>query len=140
MKILVLLLAMTLLFTGVAQAAGVEDSSVPESEETSVSVMTGGWTPSSDFEVTDHLKAIFEKGTEKLLGVHYTPVVYLGSQVVAGVNHAFLCQATAVYPGAAPAYVILYLYEDLQGNVSVLNVADFDIGALCTYGAETDAQ
>jgi len=35
-----------------------------------------------------------------------------------------------------PAYVIVYLYEDLQGNVSILNVADFDIGSLCTYGEE----
>lgn len=140
MKILVFLLAITLLFTGVAQAAGVEDPSVPESEEVSVPVMTGGWTPASDYQITDSLKAVFEKGTEKLLGVHYTPVVYLGSQVVAGTNHAFLCQAVTVYPGAAPAFVILYLYEDLQGNVSILNIADFDIGALCTYGAETDAQ
>ena len=34
-----------------------------------------------------------------------------------------------------PAYAIVYLYEDLQGGVSILNIADFDIGALCTYGA-----
>jgi hypothetical protein len=66
------------------------------------------------------------------------PVAYLGSQVVAGTNHAFLCQAKTAYPGmvSEPTFVMIYLCEDLQGNVSVLNIADFDIGSLCTYGAD----
>ncbi len=98
--------------------------------------MTGGWAAAADPAVTDEVKALVEKGTESLLGVNYTPVAYLGSQVVAGTNHAVLCQATVVAPDAQPKFVILYLYEDLQGAVKVLNVADFDIGALCTYGAE----
>ena len=98
--------------------------------------LSGGWTPSADPAVTEELQAVFDKGMEKLVGVNYTPAAYLGSQVVAGTNHAFLCQAAVVYPGAEPYYVIVYLYEDLQGNVSVLNIAEFDIGALCTYGAE----
>ena len=68
--------------------------------------------------------------------MNYTPVAYLGSQVVAGTNHAILCQAAAVYPDAQPYFVIVYLYEDLAGNVSILNIADFDFGSFCTYGAE----
>ena len=98
--------------------------------------MVGGWIPAADPAVTEEMNALFEKGISGLLGVKYTPVAYLGSQVVAGTNHAFLCHATVVYPNAQPEYVIVYLYEDLQGNVSVLNIADFDIGSLCTYGAE----
>ena len=98
--------------------------------------MTGGWAAAADPAVTDDVKALVEKATEGLLGVNYVPVAYLGSQVVAGTNHAVLCQATVVSPDAQPKFVILYLYEDLQGGVKVLNVADFDIGALCTYGAE----
>ena len=65
-----------------------------------------------------------------------TPVAYLGSQVVAGTNHAFLCQAVTVVPDAVPRWTVVFLYEDLQGNVSLMNIADFDFGALCTYGAE----
>ena len=98
--------------------------------------MIGGWTVAAEPEVTEAVQAMVEKGTEGLLGVNYVPVAYLGSQLVAGTNHAVLCQATVIYPNAQPKYVILYLYEDLQGNVQVLNVADFDIGAFCTYGAE----
>lgn len=98
--------------------------------------LSGGWTPAADPAVTKDLKALFEKGLDGLIGVHYTPVAYLGSQVVAGTNHAFLCQAAVVYPDAQMEYVIVYLYEDLQGNVSILNIAGFDIGSFCTYGAE----
>ena len=73
-----------------------------------------------------------------MLGVDYEPVTYLGSQVVAGRNHAILCKATVVAPNAVPSWKIVYLYEDLQGNVSILNIADFDAGSLCTYGAEAE--
>ncbi|MBR4576334.1 MAG: hypothetical protein IKO25_03955 [Clostridia bacterium] len=97
--------------------------------------MVGGWAPAESPEITEDLQKIFEKGLEGLLGVNYTPVAYLGSQVVAGTNHAFLCQATVVAPDAVPSWKIVFLYQDLQGNVSVLNIADFDFGELCTYGA-----
>ena len=103
------------------------------------SVMVGGWSPSADPTVSDELKAIFEKGTSALTGSYLIPVTYLGSQVVAGTNHAFLCQVASAYPGTIdvdPSYAIVYLYEDLQGNVSILNIADFDIGSFCTYGEE----
>ena len=63
-------------------------------------------------------------------------MAYLGSQVVAGTNHAFLCQATVVAPNAKPFWAIVYLYENPQGEVNILNIAEFDISALCTYGAE----
>ena len=98
--------------------------------------LAGGWTPSADPTVTEELKAIFDKGTETLTGASYIPVAYLGSQVVAGTNHAFLCQAVTAYPGSletAPAYAMVYLYQDLSGGVSVLSIADFDVGSLCTY-------
>jgi len=98
--------------------------------------LTGGWTPSADPAVTEELKALFEKGTEALTGMDYVPVAYLGSQVVAGTNHAFLCRAVTAYPGSLetePGYAMVYLYEDLGGGVSILSIADFDVGSLCTY-------
>lgn len=100
------------------------------------SVMTGGWKPSEDSTVTEERKAVFDQGTSALTGAAYIPVAYLGSQVVAGTNHAFLCRRVTAYPGsldAEPAYAVVYLYQDLQGNVSVLSIGDFDIGSLCTF-------
>ena len=98
--------------------------------------LMGGWRPSESPEVTDELKALFEKGINGLLGVSYLPIAYLGSQVVAGTNHCFLAQASVVYPDAQPCYVLVYLYENLQGEVKIMNIADFDFGSLCTYGAD----
>ena len=45
-------------------------------------------------------------------------------------------EAVNAYPGSLEtpsAYAMVYLYEDLSGNVSILSIADFDIGSLCTY-------
>ena len=101
---------------------------------------TGGWAAAENPEITEEVRAVFDKGTEGLLGVNYTPVALLGSQVVAGRNYAILCQAAVVAPNAHPSWKILYLYQDLEGNVSILNIADFDFGALCTYGAAPEAE
>lgn len=98
--------------------------------------LAGGWTPSADPAVTEELKTLFDKGTETLTGAGYIPVAFLGTQVVAGTNYAFLCRAVTAYPGALetePAYAMVYLYRDLSGNVSILSIADFDVGSLCTY-------
>jgi hypothetical protein len=122
--ILAILLLASTLFAGSAFA------------EAAAPGLSGGWTPAADPAVTEEIRALFDRAMEGLLGVNYVPVAYLGSQVVAGKNHAILCQATVVYPDAQPAWTIVYLYEDLAGQVTVLNIADFDFGGLCTYGAE----
>jgi len=97
---------------------------------TAGSTMLGSFETPEDFTVTEERQAIFDKGMEGLLGVGYTPVAYLGSQLVAGTNHAFLCQAKVVVPDAVPYWTIVYLYQDLEGNVSVLNIVNLDVGAL----------
>ena len=101
-------------------------------------LLAGGWTISDDYTITSDIEQLlwtaldsYQTGT---ITVSYTPVAYLGSQVVAGTNHAVLCRASEINKGSS--WVIIYLYEDLQGDVSVMNVADFDFGSLCTYGAE----
>lgn len=116
-----------------ADDAGFVSIEVPENLELAI---TGGWTPAADPAITDKVRELLNKGLEGLVGVNYVPVAYLGSQVVSGTNHAILCQATVVYPGANPYFVIVYLYEDLKGNVTLMNIADFDVGMFCTYGAD----
>ncbi len=98
--------------------------------------LMGGWTAAEDAAITEDVRALFDKAMEGLVGVNYVPVAYLGSQVVAGTNHAILCQTTVVYPGAQPAWKVVFLYENLEGGVEIMNIADFDFGSLCTYGAE----
>ena len=113
-KMIVLLRALLLIAPLAAQASAEE-------------VRSGGWTPAASFEITAERQAILDKGLNNLVGADYVPAAYLGSQVVAGTNHVFLCKVTPVYPDARPAMALAYLYEDLQGNVQLMNVADLPI-------------
>lgn len=92
-------------------------------EESSTSLL-GGWTPAESVALTVEAQELLAKATEKLLGSRYTPVLYLGTQVVAGRNHALLCRVAPVTADPVETYAIVKLYEDTQGNVSVLDVTD----------------
>ncbi len=99
-------------------------------------VTVGGWKTADDPTITQDIEQMLSKALDGyqtgITKLTYTPVAYLGSQVVAGTNHAILCKATG--DNGASAWVIVYLYQDLKGNVSVMNIADFDFSFLCTYG------
>ena len=90
----------------------------------------GGWEiPVTEANaLTEEAQAAFDKAAEQLMGVNYTPVALLATQVVAGTNYCILCQATAVVPDAKPYWTLLYLYADLEGNVEILNIYDLYIG------------
>ncbi len=90
----------------------------------------GGWEiPVTEANaLTEEAQSAFDKATEQLMGVNYTPVALLATQVVAGTNYCILCQATAVVPDAKPYWTLLYLYADLEGNVEILNIYDLYIG------------
>ena len=98
--------------------------------------LAGGWQAAEDPTVTEDMEAMLSTALEDYEADPdgYTPVTYLGSQVVAGTNHAILC--TTDEDGAGNAWVIIYLYQNLQGETTVMNIAPFDFGSLCTYGAE----
>ena len=95
--------------------------------------MVGGWAPAEDPTITEERQQLFDTAMEGLLGVNYVPVAYLGSQVVAGTNHCFLCQGTVVAPDAQPQWKLVYIYQALDGTATVLSIADFDFGSLCIY-------
>ena len=133
-KLFAILLSAMLLFTACAALA--ENQAGEEVPAEAEGMLSGGWAAAADPAITDEVKAVFDKGMEGLVGVDYVPVALLGTQVVAGTNYAFLCQGTVVVPDAVPAWKIVFLYQDLEGSVSILNIADFDFGTLCTYGAE----
>ena len=126
-KMLIVLLAGLLMLTAVACKKEAEKPVEEPVEAAQAETMTGGWTPAADYTVTEARKAIFDKGMAILVGVDYTPVAYLGSQVVAGTNHVSLVKGTMVVPAQPVSYALAYFYEDLQGNVKLMNVADLPI-------------
>ena len=132
-KILIVLMAALLVLTAVAckaneQPKAAEEQPTAEAETLANEPLAGGWTPAENFgELTEERLAVFRKGMETLLGVDYEPLAYLGSQVVAGKNHVFLAKGTAITPAMPVSYALVYLYEDLQGGVKVLTVANLPI-------------
>ena len=134
-KFISILLAVVLaVVLTVTVLASQEASGEPSSEEPAK--MTGGWSATESPEITEDVQALFDKAMNGLLGVNYTPVAYLGTQLVAGTNHCILCQASVVYPGAEPYYVLVYIYEDLSGNAEILDIETLDVGSLISYGEE----
>lgn len=154
-KLIAILLCALMLVTAAACAkdpepspapVGEPDEPTPENNEPETvpdpGVLVGGWQIAEDTSLTDELRAIFQKGLEELVGVNYTPIALLGTQVVAGTNYCFLTQGTVVYPDAAPMFMLIYLYEDLEGAVSVLSIEAVPIvaeddGTLSVPEAET---
>ena len=88
-------------------------------------VLLGGWNYYSENnagELPEDLKAKFDGALEGMLGANYTPIAYLGSQVVAGANHVFLCSAVPVSENPTTDIVLVKIYSDLGGNSSVSSV------------------
>ena len=88
--------------------------------------IVGGWTFADSPVVTEEQKALLEKALEGLVGAEYTPVAYIASQLVAGTNHLMLCRVKPIVPApnAIEKYALVYIYEDLQGNVTLDKVVD----------------
>lgn len=87
-------------------------------------MMTGGWEniPHEAAELPPDAQAAFDKAVQGLVGAQYVPVALLSTQVVAGMNYCILCQITPVVPNAAPAWALVYIYADLNGNAEMTNV------------------
>ena len=91
--------------------------------------VVGGWeTVLTDNQVgldEEELK-LFSDAKEEYVGMDFEPVALLGTQVVAGTNYMFLAKGTPVVPNPETSYKVVIIYKDLQGNVSITKVSDFD--------------
>ena len=84
--------------------------------------LLGGFEDPDSFAVTEEAAELLEKAAEGLLGAKYTPIAYLGKQIVAGANHLFLCTITPVVPDAVGKYALVTVYQDPQGEVSIKDI------------------
>ena len=98
----------------------------------SAEMLSGGWAGVSHEEaipLPEEAKAAFDKAmaNDPLMGAEYTPVALLATQVVAGINYCILCQVTPVVPDPVPTWALVYIYADLEGNATRLNVYELYI-------------
>jgi len=91
--------------------------------------MVGGWSYSDSAVITDDIKNIVYKAVEAKGGAAYEPIAYIGSQVVAGTNHAILCKTIPSVSGqdAAASLILVYVYEDLEGNCEITDTEEIKL-------------
>ena len=85
----------------------------------------GGWTAPASPEITKEVADTLAKATEKTVGAAYSPVVLLGTQVVAGTNYSILCEVTPVTENPEAHYAVVTVYQGADGTASVLETVDF---------------
>lgn len=81
--------------------------------------MPGGWSQTDSPVLTDEDRDIFEKAAKSLIGTELEPLARVSEQVVAGMNYCYVCADTPMYPGGETTYTLAYVYQDLQGNVTM---------------------
>ena len=102
--------------------------------------VVGGWTLTEDAALTEEAQGAFDKAMDGLVGVNYTPIALLGTQLVSGRNYCIVCEAAVVYPGAQPYYAVVTVYQDLQGKAEVRNIVALDLGKIEETGTIEDSQ
>lgn len=107
-----------------AEETVAEEAPAAEEAAAGAAPILGGWTKADVVALTVEQQELLEKATEGLLGAKYIPVAFLGSQLVSGTNYALLCRVAPVTADPVETYAIVKLYQDLSGNVSLLDVTD----------------
>lgn len=77
------------------------------------------WIAAENYEITDEIKNILNRAMERIRGVIYDPVAYVGTQRNAGKNHAIICKVQMAQPTAIPYYAIIHIHEDTDGTATV---------------------
>ena len=81
-----------------------------------------GWSVPESPEVTQELQAIFDQAMEGFAGVAYLPLALVGEKIAEDTFYRYLCQPTAVTPGAEPSFALVTICRDEQGNAKIENI------------------
>ena len=109
---------------------------LPEPETEREAPTPHEWAPAETVVLTEDQRNLFAEATQALVGAVYTPIAYLGSEVVEGETHRYLCRTQAVIPDAPYLYAVVELYEPLRGELTLqkLTTFDFEVPALGLLG------
>lgn len=94
--------------------------------------LAGGWALQEEYPEIELPEAVQKAFDENLntVGAHYQPILYLATQVVAGINHMVLCKMTLVTESPFEKLVSVVLYEDQTGYAFVRSIVDIDLLSL----------
>lgn len=80
----------------------------------------GGWTAYST-TISAEETQIFKDALGGMVGVNYSPIA-VSSQVVAGTNYHFFCNAQVVYPNAPNTAVLITIFKPLNDKAHVVSI------------------
>ena len=107
-----------------------EGETLGEYEAPKAEALSGGWSIPDDHTVgtlPEEIQAAFDKATESLTGAGFTPMAYLGSQIVAGTNYALLCCGEGSAAELGTYLQVIVIYEDLEGNAQITGITTVDM-------------
>lgn len=81
----------------------------------------GGWSVFKSLTQED--KEVFDKAMNGILGVKYEPLL-VSTQVVAGENFKYLCNATVVTKDPITSHKMVQIFRSLENEVSVTSITD----------------
>ena len=77
--------------------------------------------------------------SEQLVGAEYTPIAYLGSQVVNGINHAVLAEQT-ILTGRDTKNVVLLIFNEKGMDCTLVNIERVVEGGVGDGGVEDNVK
>ena len=130
MKKIALILIAVMIAVSFAACGGKDEGAKPDGGQDAP--LLGGWTLSEfdGVELPEAAQNAYDKALEGYTGMGYVPYALLGTQVVSGTNYMILAKGTTVTAEPVSALYVLVIYEDTEGNCTVANVSDFDLGAI----------
>lgn len=75
-------------------------------------------------KMSDEQKEIFQRAFADILGVEFIPLIYVGSQVVAGVLHSYIASRRPIHPASETTLVKVVIYQNLEQMVSLHEITD----------------
>lgn len=130
MKRTIAILLTAALFMALVACSAKKGEPVAETDDGQASSLAGGWTVNSEYgeaKFPEDALAALNSGLEGLAGANHVPVAYLGSQVVAGMNYAFLCRTTMVTANPVTELSIVKVYHDLEGKDEITQIKSIQI-------------
>ena len=104
--------------------------------------MLGGWTVNTDYNQLmgeDEIE-LFNSAMEGLVGVGYTPIQVIATQLVSGTNYAYLASGTTVTAEPETNYYVVVVYQNLQGETEVTAINQIDLADVKTKEADDGAK
>ncbi|MBQ6492429.1 MAG: hypothetical protein IJI92_00975 [Erysipelotrichaceae bacterium] len=96
--------------------------------------IVGGWEVAevgrTEFEADE--EEMFKKAMEVVLGETYEPVCVLATQLVSGMNYAFLARGTTVTETPVSNFFVVTIYKDLEGNASLKGISEINLSDIHT--------